>query len=130
MLVLFALLLLGNESSFTFIVLLYLPFCEMPYCILDFFLFSNSISLIFILLNCRIIYIFGTSVYYFYGKYFLQIQHLVFNFVMIRGCSLSKYTVCILHIFIHELKVFLNCHCKNCKSDDKEIDEGRFIHSF
>lgn len=130
MLVLFALLLLGNESSFTFIYFVFALLWNALLYIRFFFLFSNSISLIFILLNCRIIYIFGTFVYYFYGKYFLQIQHLVFNFVMIHGCSLSKYTVCILHIFIHVLKVFLNCHCKNCKSDDKEIDEGRFIHSF
>ena len=36
--------------------------------------------------------------------------------------SLSKYTVCILHIFIHVLKVLLNCYCKNCKPDDKEIE--------
>ena len=41
---------------------------------------------------------------------FLQIWHLVFNIVMIHGCSLSKYTVFISHIFIHVLKLFSNCH--------------------
>ena len=47
---------------------------------------------------------------------------MVFNFVMIHGCSLFQNIVCILHIFIHVLKVLLNCYCKNCKPDDKEIE--------
>ena len=53
-----------------------LSFCICPFvkCLIAYwiFLFLNSVSLIFILLNCRIIYIFGTIVYYFYGKYFCK----------------------------------------------------------
>ena len=42
---------------------------------------------------------------------------------MIHGCShFQNIRFVLLHIFIHVLKVFLSCRCKNCKPDDKGIE--------